>query len=618
MRNRLLMAPVKTAFATPEGRVTERHLHFYRRVARGGVGLVILEPVPVRWEGREHPRQLAVTHADSAGELARITAVIHERGAKAALNLNHAGRAANPRASGMELVAPSACECPAKKTAARAMSLAEIDETVQAFGRAAAAAAAAGFDLVEVQAGHGYLLQQFLDPTVNHREDEYGADLARFAKEVFHAVRAACGLPLAVRVTVGDAASAAEAGRLAALLGAAEEAGVSLVHVGMGDACVAPEWYYHHGSLPLAPQDAALRLIRSSTALPLAAAGRMGDLERARAVLASGLADAIALGRPLVADPDLPAKWQAGAESDVVGCGYCLQGCLAKVATGDGLSCIVNPTLGKAPLARAGKGKRVLVAGAGPAGLAAALTLWERGHGVIVAEARERAGGTFTAAPRSPGKGSMQRPLEGLLAAVKRAGIPVMTGRSVDRAFLQKVHPEVLVWAVGGEAVRPPIPGLDEVVCLTSREYYVEERPLPGRRVLIVGGGLVGVEAAEKLALEGREVVVVEMLAEMAANVEAIGKALLMSRLAALSGVTLLTSTTVVRIGPDALVVQTPTGERRLPPVEAVLLAAGLRPNRFPEEFKEVVSEVHVIGDACDPRDIEAATREGYEAGAAV
>ena len=586
LRNRLLMAPVKTAFGTLEGRVTERHLHFYRAVARGGAGLVFLEPVPVTWEGREHPKQLAVTHAESAEDLRRITAVIHEHGAKAALNLNHAGRAANPRASGLEPVAPSACECPAKGTKARALSLAGIEETVQAFGQAAGVAEAAGFDLVEVQAGHGYLIQQFLDPAVNHRNDPYGADPQRFALEVLGAVRAACRLPLGVRVTVSDPADREETHRLEGFLRGAESAGVVLVHVGMGDACLSPAWYYHHGSLPMAPQEAALRLVRSLTSLPLAVAGRMGDLARARRFVGEAMADAVALGRPLVADPELPAKWKAGAESEVVGCGYCLQGCLAKVATGEGLSCIVNPAVGKGPLARAKKGKRVLVAGAGPAGLSAALTLWERGHGVIVAEAGRQTGGTFVAAPRSPGKESMRRPLEGLLAAVTRARIPVMTDRVVDRAFLEKVHPEVLVWAVGGEVVKPTIPGLDRVPCVTSQEYYVEERPLPGRRVLIVGGGLVGLEAAERLALQGREVVVVEMLAEMAANMEPVGRALLLRRLEESPKVTLLVSSTVVAIGRDALVLQTPAGERRLAPVEAVLLAAGLRARRLPDDLQ--------------------------------
>jgi 2,4-dienoyl-CoA reductase-like NADH-dependent reductase (Old Yellow Enzyme family)/NADPH-dependent 2,4-dienoyl-CoA reductase/sulfur reductase-like enzyme len=618
LRNRIWMAPVKTAFGTPEGRVTDRHLHFYRRVARGGAGLLLIEPVPVRWEGREHPKQLAVTLADSSLELAKIVKVIHGGGAKAGLNLNHAGRAANPKASGMDPLAPSACACPAKGTRARGLSPEEIEDIIAAFGRAAAVAEAAGFDCVEIQAGHGYLLQQFLDPEVNHRADDYGRDLLLFARRVLETVRSACHLPLSLRVTLRNQADVLERERLGALLGLAAASGFVSVHVGMGDACTNPPWYYHHGALPEAPQEEILRIIRDLTQLPLVAAGRMGDLDRATRILDEGLADAIALGRPLVADPGLPAKWQAGAFDAVVACGSCLQGCLAKVARGEGLSCIVNPSVGKPPIAPSKIRRRVLVAGAGPAGLSAALALWDRGHGVIVAEAGDEPGGTFRAAPLSPGKESMARPLRGLLKAVERAGIPVLTNQAVNEEYLRKIRPEVLIWAVGAEAIHPPIEGLDTVPSLTSKEYYLEGRELPGRRIMILGGGLVGVEAAEKLALEGREVVVVEKLPQLGGTMEGVGKALLFKRLAALPNVTLLPSTTVRRIGEDALELETPDGAKSLPPVDAVLLAAGLRPEPAPEVFRDLVQEVHVVGDAKRPRDVESAVQEGYEAGIAV
>ena len=618
LRNRIWMAPLKTAFGTPEGRVTERHLHFYGRIARGGAGLVIIEPVPVRWEGREHPKQLAVTSADSTLQLSKITSVIHEGGAMAGLNLNHAGRAANPKASGAEPVAPSACACPAKGTQARELLPEEIEGIIAAFGRAASVAEAAGFDWIEIQAGHGYLVHQFLEPSVNRRADAYGQDPLLFARRVLEAVSGASALPKSLRVTLGDPEDLGQTERLRMLLEMARAHRVTAIHVGMGDACTDAPWYYHHGSLPEAPQEAALRTIRDMTPLPLIAAGRMGDFPRANRIIEEGLADAIALGRPLVADPALPAKWQAGAFDAVVACGSCLQGCLAKVAKGEGLSCIVNPSVGRAPVVPAAKRRRTLVAGAGPAGLCAALALWDRGHGVIVAEAGPEAGGTFRAAPLSPGKESMRRPLTGLLKAVEWAEIPLLTNQSVDEAFLRKVHPEVLVWAVGAEAVRPPITGLDTVPVLTSKEYYLGGRELPGRRVLVLGGGLAGLEAAEKLALEGREVIVVEMLPEMGGGMEAVGKALLFKRLAALSRLTLLTSTTVLRIGGDALEVHTADGPRRLAPVEAVLLAAGLRPRPLPDCLRALVPEIHVVGDAQAPRDVESAVREGYEAGLAV
>ena len=618
LRNRIWMAPVKTAYGTVEGRVTERHLHFYRRIAEGGAGLILIEPVPVRPEGREHPRQLSATHPCAVEDLARIAAVIHKGGAKAGLNLNHAGRAANPKASGRDVVAPAACACPAKGTSARALEAREIQDILTGFGEAAAVAEKAGFDWVEIQAGHGYLLQQFMDPKINGRSDAYGLDPLRFAREVLDEVRGACRIAFGLRVTLASPDDDAERERLASLLEYGLNLGAAAVHVGMGDACTAPPWYYHHGALPEAPQEEALRTVRALTSLPVVAAGRMGAFERAERLAEAGMADAIALGRPLVADPELPSKWARGAFDEVVACGSCLQGCLAKVVKGEGISCIVNPTLGRPPLAPATTLKQALVAGAGPAGLAAALSLRERGHAVVIAEASGQLGGTFRAAPLSPGKESMAKPLEGFLGAVRRAKIPVIFNQKVDESFLGRVRPDVLIWAVGAEPSRPPIEGLDSLPVRTSKEYYLDGLDLPGRRILVLGGGLVGLEAAEKLGREGREVIVVEMLPETGGTMEPVGKALLLKRLKAISGVEILTSTTVERIGNEGVSLGTPGGARTIPPVDAVLLAAGLRADSVPDGVRAAVAEIHVVGDAKAPRDVESAVREGYEVGAAV
>ena len=618
LRNRLIMAPVKTAYGTPEGRVTERHLHFYRAVAEGGVGLVILEPVSVTPEGREHPKQLTIHHSYSVKELSKITAVLHEGGAKACLDLNHAGRAANPKATGVSPVAPSPGPCPAKDTKALELSEREIAVIVRGYDQAARKAEEAGFDALEIQAGHGYLLQQFLLPDTNRRKDAYGKDPLRFAREVFQTVRAVTGLPFFVRVTRPSDADSQVNERLKVLVALAEEMGAIALHVGMGDACTAPPWYYHHGSLPVKPQEDALRFFGFASHLPLIAAGRMGDMKRVNQLLEQGLLDAVALGRPLVADPALPAKWRRGAYGEVVACGSCLQGCLHKVAKGEGLSCIVNPCVGKAPITPAARKRRVLVAGAGPAGLSAALTLWKRGHGVIVAEACGEAGGTFRAAPLSPGKEAMERPLRGLLRLVERAEIPVMHNQPVDEAFLGRVHPEVLIWAAGSVQLVPPIGGLEHTPKLTSLEFYLEGRRLPGKRVMVLGGGMVGVEAAEKPALEGCEVTVVEMLPDLARDMERVGRALTLKRIKDNSSITVLLNTTVVRFEETAVVLNTGNSEGRAPVFDWVLIATGLKPRPLPEAFKALVPQILVIGDARRPRDIEAATQEGYETGVQV
>jgi 2,4-dienoyl-CoA reductase-like NADH-dependent reductase (Old Yellow Enzyme family)/thioredoxin reductase len=615
LRNRLVMAPVKTAYGTAEGAVTERHLHFYRSVAAGGAGLIVLEPVAVTANGREHPKQLAIHRPESAAGLATITAVIHESGGKACLNLNHAGRAANPAATGVAPVAPSPVACPARGTEARALTVGEIAEIVAAFAEAARRAEAAGFDALEVQAGHGYLLQQFMLPETNRRDDGHGREPLRFASEVLGAVRAACHLPLLVRVTRPLAADAATEERLQALCGLAEEAGAVALHVGMGDSCTAPAWYYHHGSLPEAPQEAALRFFRAASRLPLIAAGRMGDPERVRRLLDQGLLDAVALGRPLVADPSLPAKWRRRAYDNVLECGYCLQGCLARVARGEGLSCIVNPTVGQPPAAPAARKRRVLVAGAGPAGLAAALAAWRSGDGVIVAEARGEPGGTFRAAPLSPGKSTMKRPMQSLLRLVERERIPIMCSQPVDGSFLARIHPDLLVWAAGSVQHVPPIPGLEHTARLTSLEFYLEGKRLPGKSVLILGGGMVGVEAAETLAEEGYEPTIVEILPELARDMEKVSRTLTLKRLGEKPSVTTLLGTTVARFEGESVVIATESGERRLPAFAWVLIATGLKSRPVPAGFTALVPQIRIVGDAREPRDIEAATREGYEAG---
>ncbi len=618
LRNRIFMAPVKTAFGTPDGRVTERHLHFYRAVAEGGVAVVILEPVSVTAEGREHPKQLTIHNKYSVYELSKITAALHERGAKACLNLNHAGRAANPKAAGATPLAPSACACPAKGTEARQLSIVEIEAIVRAFGEAAAKAEEAGFDAIEVQAGHGYLLQQFMTPEANRREDAYGQDPLRFAREVFGAVRKASALPMLVRVTRPLPCSRDADEKLGRLLRLAEEAGAAALHAGMGDACLAPPWYYHHGSLPLEPQEEALLFFRSNTRLPVIAAGRMGDPERVRRLFEKNLMDAIALGRPLVADPALPAKWRKGAYDDVIACGSCLQGCLYNVANGKGISCIVNPAVGRPPAARAEKRKRVLVAGAGPAGLAAAIALWKRGHGVIVAEASPEIGGTFRAAPLSFGKKAMEKPLQGLLRLAEREEIPILRNQPVDEAFLKKIAPEVLVWAAGSTQKELEIPGLDKVPKLTSLEFYLGGKRLEGRRVLVLGGGMVGIEAAETLARDGREVTIVEMLPELAGNMEMVSRNLALKRVNENRAITVYLNATLASFGDGGALLKREGAEQRLPPFDWVLVAVGLKPMPLPERFKEIVEDIRIIGDANVVRDVESATREGYEAGLSV
>ncbi|MBW2312524.1 MAG: NADH:flavin oxidoreductase, partial [Deltaproteobacteria bacterium] len=187
--NRFVFPPIKLAYGNPDGTVTDRQLIFYQQIARQGPAVVILEPASVTPEGKEHPKQLCVHLPGSSGELKKIVEVIHNEDRLACLHLNHAGAAANPMATGAKPKAPSGLTCPASGQEAEALSVEEIDGIIAGYRVAAQHAVKAGFDLIEIQAGHGYLISQFLNEKINKRNDRYGRDRLLFAKEVLSAVK---------------------------------------------------------------------------------------------------------------------------------------------------------------------------------------------------------------------------------------------------------------------------------------------------------------------------------------------------------------------------------------------------------------------------------------------
>ena len=385
LKNRFIMAPVKTAYGTPQGDVTKRHLTYYDNLSKGGAALIILEPVAVNQSGKEHPKQLCVHLPNSRENLAKIVDVLHRNGTLACLNINHAGRAANPKATGMPPQAPSPVTCPATGLTPETLQKTEIEGILEGYRQALRVARSAGFDAVEVQAGHGYLVQQFLSARTNHREDEYGKDRSLFLSKLFSLVaEEKKNLAVFVRISADDFVADSTARQdNKAILNMAEKYGFDAVHCGLGNACDSPAWYYSHMALPEENQIKAVRLIRRQTSLPLIVAGRMGNPEKLEQYDREGLADCVALGRPLVADPQFVNKLLQEQNDEITYCGYCLQGCLANVKNGKGLGCIVNPRVDKTPLT-ASEPKKVAVLGGGPAGMAAATQLSLMGHNVTL------------------------------------------------------------------------------------------------------------------------------------------------------------------------------------------------------------------------------------------
>jgi 2,4-dienoyl-CoA reductase-like NADH-dependent reductase (Old Yellow Enzyme family)/thioredoxin reductase len=617
LANRFVFPPIKTAYGMPDGRVTDRHLTYYRQIAKNGPGLVILEPVAVTSDGKEHPKQLCVHLSDSIDQLRKITEIIHAENRRACLHLNHAGAAANPKATGGPPKAPSIVTCPTTGQTAEALTITEIKSIVAGYRSAAEKAVLAGFDMVEIQGGHGYLISQFLNGKINQRTDTYGQNRLQFAEEVVAAVLdGANGLLCMLRISGSEMSPEFGISQedLLPLLTLAEDKGIAAIHAGMGSVCFSPPWYFHHSSLPEKPQWDALAWVRGQTRLPLIAAGRMGRIEQVKKLTERNLADLVALGRPLISDPDLIEKWKANSVDDVTYCGYCLQGCLHRVKMGQALGCNLNPEIGKPSLEKTSHPKKVLVAGGGPAGMSAAFYLSKRGHEVTLAEKDDHLGGQFSLAWQAPGKQKMQDGLDDLEYRVRANVESVMIGQPVDAELVASVQPDILVWAAGAEQNIPDIAGLDSQHTMTSLEYFKGEKPVKGPRVLVIGAGRTGLEVAEKLGKDGYDVVATKRTDPIGSMMEMITKKLILMRIEKMANVILMPHTTVKNIKADSVEVEQDGEKITLEGFQTVILASGMRSVPGPvEEMKQVVSTVEVIGDADNVMDIFAAIHAGYE-----
>ncbi|MCF8078224.1 MAG: FAD-dependent oxidoreductase [Desulfobacterales bacterium] len=617
LENRFVFPPIKTAYGTPKGKVTDRHLRYYRQIAHNGPAVVILEPVAATESGKEHPKQLCVHLEDSVSELKKIVDVIHKENRLACLHLNHAGAAANPKASGGPPKAPSAVTCPTTALTAEVLTEDEIDAIIDGYRAAAENAVAANFDMIEIQGGHGYLVSQFLNEKINQRDDRYGKNHLLFAERVMSAVKeGAPGISCMLRISGSEMSPEFGVGQadLAQLLGLAEASGVCAVHVGMGSACFSPPWYFHHASLPEKPQMDALAWVREHTRLPLIVAGRMGRIEKITRVLEENRADLVALGRPLISDPALIEKWERQAFEEVGYCGYCLQGCLHRVKNGEPIGCNINPEIGEVEMEKTARPLRVLVAGGGPAGMSAALYLTRRGHRVTLVEKEERLGGQFNLAWQAPGKQTMQDGLDYLDYCVKGNCDSVLFGRAVDAAAVKEIAPDLLVWAVGARQNIPQIDGLDTQTPLTSIDYFSGERSVSGPRILVIGAGRAGLEIAEKLGAEGFEVAATKRTDPVGSMMEMITRKLTLMRIEGMSNVTLMPHTTVKAFTADGVEVEQDGKKIYLSPFQTVILASGMVSEAGPAtEIVAAVPAIEKIGDAATVMDIYTAVHAGYE-----
>ncbi len=631
LRNRIVMPPMGTNYAGEEGYVTERLKSYYEARARGGAGLIIIENTNIHPAGRTVSNHLEISDDKFIAGLSELVDRIHQHGAKAAIQIGHGGRRASSRVTGVQPVAPSAISgmhpmaYPASRRATevpRVLTIEEIADIITVFTKAAERAKKAGFDGVEIHGAHGYLLSQFLSRSSNKRNDIYGGNQknrARFLCEVIASAREALGndFPVWCRINgkefgVEEGTTLEEAQETARL---AQEAGAMAIHL-TAFGPMRPEFLTTPTFVPAVLADLAEGLKKAVT-IPVIAVGRITP-EAGEKMLEEGKADLISIGKGLIADPDLPNKIAAGNLEDIRPCIICIN-CLDDTYSLDvkGIRCQVNAAMGwegELPVTPAGRRKKVLVVGGGPAGMEAARVAALRGHRVTIWEARSQLGGQLNKASVPPHKDRIGTLVEYFQIQLKKLDVRVELNKKATAAEIEKFAPEALVLATGAEPVVPKIPGLDSVHTVQAVDV-LEGKEQVGNRIVVIGGGLVGCETAEFLVEKGKSVTVVEILPELATAVGPSLRTSLLDRLKE-KGVALLTSVRCEEVTPGGMVIATEEGERKTIGFDSIVLAVGACPNsKLGEEIKDKLPEIYQVGDCVEPRKIRDATGEGYRAG---
>ena len=645
VRNRVAMPAFGLLYAEKR-HCSQRMVDFYEARAKGGCGLLIVGGVGIDFLGSGWA--MCTLEADEyIPGFQKLAQACHRHGAKVFIQLFHSGRYQHSiLIGGQKAVAPSAVASRYTKEEPRELQREEILEIQNKYAAAAKRAKTAGLDGVEIIASAGYLISQFLSPITNLRADDYGGSFenrVRFGREVIEKVRARVGKDFAVTVRVAGNDFMPGGNRNPEWAQASQvftRAGVDAINVTGG---------WHETQVPqlpmMVPAGAFVYLaagIRRAVAVPVLASNRIVDPAQAEAILADELADLVCVGRAQIADPEWANKAREGRVSEIRPCVGCMQGCMDRIFSGKPLACLCNPQAGyeaERKLEKARKKKKIVVIGAGPAGLEAACTAAGRGHPVVVVEKAEAIGGQLPLVAAPPGRGEFGSLLRYYQAEVKRLKISFKLGKPASAAMIKRLKPDAVILAVGSEPLVPEIPGVDGPQVATAWDVLADRVSL-GRRVAVIGGGAVGVETAIFIAAKGtlpaevlkflfiheaedvetlrqlacqgtREVTVLEMLPRVGQDLGQTSRWVLLKELRSL-GVSTLTGAKVIEIKPGEVVYQSGEKTQSLP-CDSVVLALGSRSvDGLGAKLEKSGLWVRKVGDCVSPRKVMDAVHEGF------
>jgi len=625
IKNRVAMTAMGINLAAAGGGVNDDALAFYEARAKGGVGLIISGLCRVLdGAGAAEPNQLAARSSADLQGLERLMDTVHKYGTRMFLQLHHPGREGQ-LLFGEAPVAASAVPQPLSGATPRALTLPEIQKIQTAFVTGARVAQMAGADGVELHGAHGYLINSFLSPYLNRRDDDYGGSLEnrlRFLMEILAGIRGVCGrnFPLGVRISaeefLGDqGVDLATSCRIAVEL---EQAGVDFLDI----SCTIPE----------TPPDSALACIEPGTyvqgwkrymaatikqhvRIPIIAVANIKEPGVAEEILCEGCCDLVGIARGHLADPAWCNKAKAGRAEMIRKCIGCLV-CFNEICHHRHIKCSVNPTTGRerefARPERNGAGRTIAVIGGGPAGLTAAMVLKDRGFHPVLFDAARRLGGTLNVADKGIGKDKITRFIDSMIAQAQEGGIDLRLGEEATVAKVQALSPSGVFIACGARPFIPPVPGIDGGNVVLAEEVLLHPEEAKGD-CIIVGSGMTGLETAEVVLKSGHRTTIADLLPEIGTGADLMTILDAKQRMAPFDPI-YLPGHMLLRVMPEGVELEClATGLPVQVAADTVILALGVRPQTdLVARFKAAFPDAHVLGDAARGGRVVDATQDAY------
>lgn len=621
IKNRFVMPAMDSTTTTEDHRFSEQSIAYYAARAAGEFGLIIPEYIAISPYGIGNSKEAALWDDEYIDNLKKLTNAVHRNGAKIFAQLHHSGMMCVEKNIGAQPAGPSAIAAANYLEKVREYSNEEVYELIDAYAQAALRAKKSGFDGVEIHAAHHYLLGQFLSKYINKRVDEFGGSYTnrfRIVQIIIRRIKEICGkdYPEIMRISADEFLKDGNNEEDAFIYcRMAEQAGIDAIHLstgtGMGGNIVAP--FYYQPGFNVKNSERLKKMVK----IPVITVGRINDPGIAEQIVSSGRADMVSLGRQSVCDPEFPKKTKEGRIDEIFQCTGCMQRCYYSKGCEDsdtGISCMMNPFSGKETrwkIIPAEKKKKLAIIGAGPGGLETAWILAKRGHEVNVYEKNPTAGGTFRYAIVPPLKQDFGKMIFAYITLLKKYGGKIHYNTEVTEEFLKGIDADEIILATGCTPLIPQIPGLDLQKVKIANHILGGEEIVSGKKVLVIGGGLVGCETAEFLSLYHNEITIIDMMSKLAKDCVARVRVVLLERLAK-AGIHMMTDIKVTKVLKDGIKAEHLGEEVILNGYEELVIALGARNyNPLEEAARKYFDKVHVIGDAVKARDAKYAIYEG-------